>query len=79
MIYSFGEFTLDTETFELKSGVNVIAAEPKVFLLLKYLIENRSRVVSKDEIIDTVWDGLAVSDSALTYAIKEARRITSQS
>lgn len=76
MIYSFDAFTLDTETFELKIGANAIAAEPKVFRLLKYLIENRARVVSKDEIIDTVWDGLAVSDSALTYAIKEARRLT---
>ena len=76
MIYRFDAFTLDTETFELKSGADVIAAEPKVFLLLKYLIENRARVVSKDEIIDTVWDGIAVSDSALTYAIKEARRLT---
>jgi TolB-like protein/DNA-binding winged helix-turn-helix (wHTH) protein len=76
MIYRFGSYTLDTETFELKSGADVIAAEPKVFLLLKYLIENRARVVSRDEIIDAVWDGLAVSDSALTYAIKEARRLT---
>jgi adenylate cyclase len=76
MIYRFGAFTLDTETFELKSGVDTITAEPKVFLLLKYLIENRARVLSRDDIIDAVWDGRAVSESSLTYAIKEARRLT---
>jgi TolB-like protein/DNA-binding winged helix-turn-helix (wHTH) protein len=76
VIYRFGAFTLNTETFELKSGAETITAEPKVFLLLKYLIENRERVLSRDDIIDAVWDGRAVTESSLTYAIKEARRLT---
>lgn len=75
MIYQFGAYSLDTETHELKSGADLIAAEPKVFLLLQYLIEKRARVVSKDEMIDAVWNGRVVSDSALTYAVGEARRL----
>ncbi|MCZ6838812.1 MAG: winged helix-turn-helix domain-containing protein, partial [Alphaproteobacteria bacterium] len=47
----------------------------QVFRVLQYLIESRARVVSKDEIIDVVWNGRAISDSALTYAIREARRL----
>jgi adenylate cyclase len=73
--YRFDTYSLDTETLELKSGVDTITAEPQVFMLLQYLIENRERVVSRDDIIDAVWDGRIVSDSALTYAIKEARRL----
>jgi TolB-like protein/DNA-binding winged helix-turn-helix (wHTH) protein/Flp pilus assembly protein TadD len=75
VIYQFGAYILDTETLELKSGADQITAEPQVFLLLQYLIENRARVVSRDNIIDAVWKGRVVSDSALTYAVSEARRL----
>jgi adenylate cyclase len=75
VIYRFDTYSLDTETLQLKSDGATITAEPQVFHLLQYLIENRERVVSKDDIINAVWDGRVVSDSALTYAIKEARRL----
>jgi TolB-like protein/DNA-binding winged helix-turn-helix (wHTH) protein len=75
MIYRFDAYSLDTETLELKSGTDTITAEPQVFLLLQYLIENRARVVSKDDIIKAVWDGRIVSDSALAYAVREARNL----
>lgn len=51
----------------------MVNIEPQVFDLLVYLIENRQRVVSKDEILDAVWNGRAVSDSALTSRINAAR------
>ena len=57
MIYRFGSFTLDTELLELRGAQGPVTVEPQVFSLLAYLIENRSRVVSKDELIDAVWDG----------------------
>ncbi len=51
----------------------MVNIEPQVFDLLVYLIENRQRVVSKDEILNAVWNGRAVSDSALTSRINAAR------
>jgi adenylate cyclase len=75
VIYRFDAYSLDTETLALKSGTDKITAEPQVFLLLQYLIENRARIVSKDDIINAVWDGRVISDSAIAYAVREARRL----
>ena len=74
MIYRFGTFELDTGTLELRGHVGVIAIEPQVFALLRFLIENRERVVTKDEIIEAIWDGRIVSDSAVSSRIKSARQ-----
>ena len=74
MIYRFSDFSLDTEGFELKAGSAPVAIEPQVFSLLQTLIENRDRVVSKDELIEAVWDGRIVSDAALTSCVNAARR-----
>lgn len=75
MIYGFGEFELDTERVELREGGVTRAVEPQVFALLRFLIEHRDRMVTKDEIIEAVWEGRIVSDSAVTSRIKSARQI----
>ena len=74
MIYRFGDHTLDTESFRLTANGEEIAVEPQVFSLLLYLVEHRDRVVSKDEIIEHVWDGRIVSDGTLTSRINSVRR-----
>ena len=74
MIYQFNHFTLDTESLELKDGGDLVEVEPQVFSLLACLIENSDRVVTKDEIIEQVWDGRIVSDGALNSRINSARR-----
>jgi DNA-binding winged helix-turn-helix (wHTH) protein/tetratricopeptide (TPR) repeat protein len=74
MIYRFDHFELDTGTMELRGHDGVIALEPQVFALLVFLVENRERVVSKNEIINQVWDGRIVSDSAVSSRIKSARQ-----
>ena len=74
MIYRFGTFALDTELLELRSGQGPVTVEPQVFSLLAYLIENRSHVVSRQELIDTVWEGRIVSDDTLNSRINAARR-----
>ena len=56
MIYRFGTYELDLATFELRAGGQVCRLEPQVFALLALLVENRERLVSKDEIIEKVWD-----------------------
>ena len=55
-------------------GSAAIAVEPQVFDLLVYLVQNRDRVVSKDDLIASVWRGRIVSDSTLTSRINAARK-----
>lgn len=74
MIYRFGTFRLDTSTYELRSGGDVVAVEPQVLALLRLLIENRHRLVGRDEIIESIWNGRIVSDAAISSRIKSARR-----
>lgn len=74
MVYRFGPFELDTATVELRSAGTVHALEPQVFDLIALLVENRERMVSKEEIVEKVWDGRAVSDATLSSRIKSARQ-----
>jgi len=74
MIYRFDQFELDTEKLELRGDGGLIALEPQVFALLVFLVENRDRVVTKDEIVEKIWDGRIVSDSAVSSRIKSARQ-----
>jgi len=74
MIYQFGPFELDMAKVELREGEKTRNLEPQVFALLALLVENRERLVSKDEIIDKVWDGRIVSDAAVASRIKSARQ-----
>src|SRR5262249_19310441 len=64
---------MDTDRRELYRGTSQISVEPKVFDLLAYLIRNRERVVSKDDLIAAIWNGRIVSESALTTCINAAR------
>ncbi|WP_240536162.1 winged helix-turn-helix domain-containing tetratricopeptide repeat protein [Bradyrhizobium cosmicum] len=73
LLYSFSDFTLDTERRELRQGAEIISVAPQVFDLLNYLIRNRERVVSKDDLTAGVWNGRIVSDAALTTRINAAR------
>ena len=74
MVLKFDNHVLDIERRELRRGVESIALEPQVFDLLVYLVRNRDRVVSKDDLIDAVWGGRIVSDSALTTRLNAARK-----
>ncbi len=73
MAFLFEEYRLDLDRRELTCGGNPVAVEPRVFDLLIYLIRNREKVLSKDDLIAAVWNGRIVSDSALTSCIQAAR------
>lgn len=75
MRYRVGEHVLDLRKFELRQGDRVVPAEPQVLSLLFLLVENRDRLVTKDELVDKIWDGRAVSDSAISSRIKSARQL----
>lgn len=74
MIYAFDRFRVDTERLELTCDGATVAVQPQVFSLLVFLIENSARVVSKDEIIETVWQGRIVGDGTLNARINALRR-----
>src|SRR5215217_5781041 len=79
VLFSFADRTLDVERRELRHGSEPVAVEPQVFDLLIYLIQNRDRVVSKDDLIASVWGGRIVSESTLTSRINAARKAVGDS
>ena len=74
MLFRFEGCVLDASRRELRRGPELVDIEPQVFDLLVYLIENRERVVSRDDLIASVWSGRIVSDSTLSTRINAARK-----
>jgi TolB-like protein len=75
MRYRVGEHVLDLRKFELRKNDRLLSAEPQVLSLIFLLVENRDRLVSKDELVATIWGGRAISDSAISSRIKSARQL----
>ncbi len=74
MIYQFENFELDTQQYELRRDNNSVQIEPQVFDVLGFLIKNRDRVVSKEDLFEGVWGDRIVTESALTSRLKAARK-----
>lgn len=74
MIVRFGQFRLDTDCYQLWDENQPISVEPQVFSVLQTLIENRHKVVTKDEMIQNIWQGRIMSDAAISSRIKSARQ-----
>lgn len=74
MIYRFDRFELDTDRFELRDAGKTVPLEPRVFALISYLVANRERMISREELIENVWNGRVVSDAAVSSRIKKARK-----
>jgi TolB-like protein len=74
MLFTFRDCELDLRRQELRRSGAVVHVEPQVFDLLVFLLTNRERIVSKDEILDAVWDGRIVSEAALSSRINAARK-----
>jgi TolB-like protein len=72
-LYTFENYTLDTNRRELRHGTHLVGLEPQVFDLLHFLIRHRDQVVTRDDILDAVWNGRAVSESALAVRINAVR------
>ncbi len=79
MRYRFAEFELDTERLEFRAAGEVRALEPQVFDVLRHLVENAERLVSRDELIEAVWDGRIVSDATVSARINAVRRAVGDS
>jgi DNA-binding winged helix-turn-helix (wHTH) protein len=74
LLYRLHDIELDTSSLELRNGGKTVPVEPKVFDLLCLLIENRDRVVSRDELITSVWNGRIVSEATISARMNAARR-----
>ncbi|MGE0745005.1 MAG: winged helix-turn-helix domain-containing tetratricopeptide repeat protein [Rhodospirillales bacterium] len=74
MQYLFEDFALDPDRRELTRRAKAVAVGPKVFDLLLFLVQNREHVVSKDTLLDVVWEGRIVSESTLTSHINAVRK-----
>jgi len=71
--FQFADHLLDAERRELRRGSHVVEVEPQVFDLLLHLLRNRERVVSKDDLIASVWGGRIVSDATIDSRINAVR------
>ncbi|MBL4629682.1 MAG: winged helix-turn-helix domain-containing protein, partial [Paraglaciecola sp.] len=75
MIYKFEDFELDSTNFRLSKNGNELAIEPQVFNLMAYLLANRERLVTRDEVFKNLWAGREVLDASLSNHIKSARSV----
>lgn len=74
VVWRFDEFELDTARYELRNSGKVIRVEPQVFDVMTQLVGHHDRLVTKEELFDSVWGGRFVGEAALTSRIKAARR-----
>lgn len=74
MQYRFAEFEIDLSQQELRRLGEAVHIEPQVFDLIVHLVRNHDRIVSKDELIETIWNGRIISEAALSSRINGARR-----
>ncbi len=74
MVYRFDDFLFDPMRAGLSLKGKEVSLEPQVLRLLLYLLETRDRIVSKDELINGVWDGRIVSDATLNTCVRSVRR-----
>ncbi|MEO0883750.1 MAG: winged helix-turn-helix domain-containing protein [Pseudomonadota bacterium] len=74
MHYTFGEFLLDLDRFELRRGDALVPMERRNFDMLVHLVENRTRTVSKEDLIAAVWQDVVVTDASLSTALAQIRK-----
>jgi TolB-like protein/tetratricopeptide (TPR) repeat protein len=73
LLYLFEDFVLDSDQRELRRGSTVVPIAPMAFDLLEFLIRSRERVLTKDDLIASIWNGRIVSESALSSCVNAAR------
>ena len=76
--YRFTEFEIDLSQQELRRLGEAVHIEPQVFDVIVHLVRNHDRIVSKDELIETIWNGRIISEAALSSRINGARRVTAE-
>jgi DNA-binding winged helix-turn-helix (wHTH) protein len=73
--YCFEDYVLDTARHELRRNGVLLPAAPQALDLLAYLIQHRDRIVTKDQLVDAVWERRAITDTALTTRLNVVRSV----
>jgi adenylate cyclase len=73
-MFQFEGYTLDTARNALRAADREIALRPKSFELLRYLLENADRLVTKEELLKAIWPNVATTDESLTHCVSEVRK-----
>jgi len=73
-LYEFGDVTVDLRRVEVRRAGEAVPLEPKAFDVLRHLLENRDRLVTKDELLDVVWKDTFVTPNVLTRAVAQLRK-----
>src|ERR687896_352794 len=73
-LLSFGDVRVDLAAERVWRGDDLVELEPKAFEVLRHLLHNPDRLISKQELFDTVWERTAVTDNALTRVVAQLRR-----
>jgi eukaryotic-like serine/threonine-protein kinase len=76
--FLFGRFELDATAYKLRRDGNDVPLQPKVFDAIRYLIEHHDRVVLKEELLEALWPGEHVNDTAVPWTISRARKVLGQ-
>jgi DNA-binding winged helix-turn-helix (wHTH) protein len=74
MIYHFANCSIDAERHAFLWDEKSVHVEPQVFELLRALVRKQGRLVTKDDLVETVWHGLSVSDATISARINAARK-----
>ena len=79
MLYAFGDYELDMQRYELRCAGKLLKIEPQVFNVLAYLIQQRHRTVTRQELLEHLWPEQYISDAVLSYCIMAARKAVGDS
>jgi len=74
-MFQFADFLLDESSFELKRGGAPVRVERRVFDVIVYLIKNRDRAVTKEELVAQVWKQRCVGESVIARCVSSARKV----
>ncbi|MDH5353535.1 MAG: winged helix-turn-helix domain-containing protein [Gammaproteobacteria bacterium] len=74
MLYRFDDYELDSDSYQLLKSGQAITLEPQVFDVLSYLLAHHERIISREELLDELWEGKIVSDATINSCIKAARQ-----
>lgn len=74
-VFCFSEFVLDRRTRQLRRGLDILPIGARAFDVLEFLISHNDRIVSREELIDTVWSGMVVGDNNLNVQVAKLRKL----